>query len=132
MQRTRAADDHRLMNPQTYARLYGPWKPSPSATARPGATLLTALLGTATVLSMAWLTFLVSVLALWGAAEGAAVGGLLAEYAAGVAGGAALLAALAFVPAVRRMTPAGRRLLLTAVACPVPLVLAVVTWLGVG
>ncbi|MGW0771439.1 hypothetical protein [Streptomyces sp. NPDC002676] len=121
------------MNPQTYARLYGPWKPTtPSATARPGVTLLTALLGAATVLSMAWLTFLLSVLALWGAAEGTAVGGLLAEYAAGVAGGAALLAALALVPAVRRMTPAGRRLLLTAVACPVPLVLAVVTWLGVG
>ncbi|MGW5433193.1 hypothetical protein ACWET9_39360 [Streptomyces sp. NPDC004059] len=120
------------MNPQTYARLYGPWKPTPSATARPGVTLLTALLGAATVLSMAWLTFLVSMIALWGAAEGTAVGGLLAEYAAGVAGGAALLAALAFVPAVRRMTPAGRRLLLTAMACPVPLVLAVVTWLGVG
>ncbi|MGW2426666.1 hypothetical protein ACWC0C_47290 [Streptomyces sp. NPDC001709] len=120
------------MNPQTYARLYGPWKPTPSATARPGVTLLTALLGAATVLSMAWLTFLVGMVALWGAAEGAAVGGLLAEYAAGVAGGAALLAVLAFVPGVRRMTPAGRRLLLTAVACPVPLVLAVVTWLSAG
>ncbi|MEU2711906.1 hypothetical protein [Streptomyces sp. NPDC007205] len=94
--------------------------------------MLTALLGVATVLSMAWLTFLVGMVALWGAAEGAAVGGFLAQYAAGVAGGAALLAALAFVPGVRRMTPAGRRLLLTAVACPVPLVLAVVTWLGAG
>ncbi|WP_225826377.1 hypothetical protein [Streptomyces naphthomycinicus] len=81
---------------------------------------------------MAWLTFLVGVLALWGAAEGTAVGGLLAGYAAGVTGGGALLVALAFVPAVRRMTPAGRRLLLAAVACPVPLVLAVATWLGVG
>ncbi|WP_243769447.1 hypothetical protein [Streptomyces cyanogenus] len=127
-----AADDHRLMNPQTYAKLYGPWKPAPSATARPWVTLLTALLGAVTVLSLAWLTFLVGVLALWGAAEGMAAGGLLAEYAAGVAGGAALLVALAFVPVVRRMTPAGRRLLLTAVACPVPLVLAVVTWSGVG
>ncbi|MGW3208993.1 hypothetical protein [Streptomyces sp. NPDC001135] len=94
--------------------------------------MLTALLGAATALSMAWLTFLVGMVALWGAAEGAAVGGLLAEYAAGVAGGAALLAALASVPGVRRITPAGRRLLLTAVACPVPLVLAVVTWWGVG
>ncbi|MFI5689658.1 hypothetical protein [Streptomyces sp. NPDC051636] len=81
---------------------------------------------------MAWLTFLVGMVALWGAAEGAAVGGLLAEYAAGLASGAALLAALAFAPGVRRMTPTGRRLLLTVLACPVPLVLAVVTWLGVG
>ncbi|MGW1170584.1 hypothetical protein [Streptomyces sp. NPDC002550] len=120
------------MNPQTYAKLYGPWEPTASATARPGVALLTALLGAATVLSMAWLTFLVGMTALWGAAEGAAIGGFLVEYAAGVSGGAALLAALVFVPRVRRMTPAGRRLLLTAVACPVPLVLTVVTWLGAG
>ncbi|MFD7706994.1 hypothetical protein [Streptomyces sp. NPDC059786] len=120
------------MDPQTYAKLYGPWRPDPSASAGTGVTLLTALLGAVTAMSLAWLTFLVGLSALWGAADGAAVGGFLASYAAGVAGYAALLTALALVPGVRRMTSAGRRLLLTAVACLVPFVLAVVTWFSTG
>ncbi|THA34614.1 hypothetical protein E6R18_07300 [Streptomyces sp. A1277] len=94
--------------------------------------MVTVLLGAATALSVAWLTFLVGMIAVWSAASGEAVGGFLAVYAACVAGGAALLAALAFVPAVRRMAPAKRGLLLSVVACPVPLTLAVATWVSVG
>ncbi|MFF7341844.1 hypothetical protein ACFZAT_31605 [Streptomyces sp. NPDC008163] len=94
--------------------------------------MATALLGAATALSVSWLTFLVLMVSVWGAASGAAVGGLLAAYAACVVGAAALLAALAFLPPVRRMAPPRRWLLLSAVACPVPLTLAVVTWVNVG
>ncbi|MYW12184.1 hypothetical protein GT034_28100 [Streptomyces sp. SID2563] len=91
-----------------------------------------ALLGAATAMSVAWLTFLVWMICVWGGSAGAAVGGILATYAACLAGGAALLVALAFLPPVRRMAPPRRALLLCAVACPVPLTLAVVTLAGVG
>ncbi|MGC4947055.1 hypothetical protein ACLQ2N_12770 [Streptomyces sp. DT224] len=94
--------------------------------------MATALLGAATAVSVAWLTSLVWIVSVWGAASGAAAGGFLATYAACLVGGAALLAALAFVPPVRRMAPPRRALLLCAVACPVPLTLAVATWVTVG
>ncbi|MFE9999837.1 hypothetical protein [Streptomyces avermitilis] len=120
------------MDPRTYAKLYSPCKPSPSASPRTGVTLLAALLWGITAMSLAWLTFLVGLTALWSAAEGTSASGLLAGYAGCVIGGAALLTALAFVPGVRRMTTAGRSLSLSSVACPVPLVLAVATWFSVG
>ncbi|MFB8206434.1 MULTISPECIES: hypothetical protein [unclassified Streptomyces] len=94
--------------------------------------MATALLGAATAVSVTWLTFMVLMISVWGAASGAAVGGFLGGYAACLAGGAALLVALAFLPPVRRMAPPRRWLLLAAVACPVPLTLAVVTWVSAG
>ncbi|MFC8537435.1 hypothetical protein ACFUJY_26460 [Streptomyces sp. NPDC057249] len=108
------------------------WGPAPSTAARPGVAVATALLGIATAASVVWLTFLVWMISVWGAASGEPAGGILATYAACLAGGAALLVALAFVPPVRRMAPPRRALLLCAVACPVPLTLAVATWVSTG
>ncbi|MEU2021501.1 hypothetical protein ABZ565_04950 [Streptomyces sp. NPDC016469] len=121
------------MNTRTQAKPAALWAPAPpTAAVRPGVAVATALLGAATAVSVAWLTFLVWMISVWGAASGVAAGGIPATYAACLAGGAALLTALAFAPPVRRMAPPRRALLLCAVACPVPFTLAVATWVGVG
>ncbi|WP_330242448.1 hypothetical protein [Streptomyces sp. NBC_00525] len=110
-----------------------PWAPVPKAAApRPATVLLTVLLGALTLISVAWITFLVWIVAVWGAAAGEPTGGYLALYAACLATGAALLAALATRPAIRRMPPPRRALLLNAVACPIPLTLAILTWTTTG
>ncbi|MFB7213036.1 hypothetical protein [Streptomyces sp. NPDC056255] len=119
------------MNPSTYARLYGPPRPAP----RPGRTGVVVLASTLWVLnaaSLAWLTFLVAMIALWGAADGMAVGGFLLQFVLIVTGGVAALTALAFAPGVRRMTWAGRLLLTGALACPVTTGVAIVAWSQVG
>ncbi|MEV3854953.1 hypothetical protein AB0J38_11575 [Streptomyces sp. NPDC050095] len=119
------------MDPHTYATLYGPWKPNP----RPqhtGVALLAGAVWCVTAASLAWLTFPVGLTALWGTADGASVGGFVLGYVLALVCGAAVLAAVAFLPFVRRMTGSARMLLLATLACPAPLVMAVVTWFAVG
>ncbi|WP_240496346.1 hypothetical protein [Streptomyces torulosus] len=70
--------------------------------------------------------------AVWGVAAGAAMGGFLLERLVGVAGAAAVLGAVAFAPGLRRMQGPRRALLLGALACPIPAVLAVWSWFNVG
>ncbi|MFB8443604.1 hypothetical protein ACFC7A_31620 [Streptomyces niveus] len=115
------------MDPRTYNALYGPARLTPEPR-RTAAVLLTAGLWLLTVVSLAWLGFLVAVTALWSAAEGMPVGSFLLCCAAGLGGGVAVLVAVRLVPVVRRMSADLRRLLLAALACPVPLVLAITMW----
>ncbi|MFP3991678.1 hypothetical protein U9R90_30255 [Streptomyces sp. E11-3] len=121
------------MNPQTYATLYGPWQPTPRR--RRGQTavaVLGAVLWAVTLTSLAGLTFLVGLSALLGSAAGVPVGGFLLRFALAVAGAAAALAALGFAPGVRRLEWPNRMLLLGSLACPVPAVLAISTWIQAG
>jgi hypothetical protein len=69
---------------------------------------------------------------LWGAAEGAAVGGLVLEFVLIVAAGAAALTVLAFAPGVRRLSWAGRLLLTGSLACPFTTGLAIASWIYVS
>ncbi|MFE1755340.1 hypothetical protein [Streptomyces anandii] len=119
------------MDPGTYARLYEPPRPAPPPES-PGLALLASALWVLNAVSLAWLTFLCAMVALWGAAEGQAVGDLVMTYVLVVAGGAGLLTALAFTPGVRRLSPAGRLLLTGVLACPVTTGVAVVTWVHAG
>ncbi|PIM66587.1 hypothetical protein CTU88_42135 [Streptomyces sp. JV178] len=84
------------------------------------------------MMSMAWLTFLVGMAALWGAAARAPMGGFLLDCLLGVAGAAAVLGVVAFAPGVRRMEVPHRMPLLGVIACPVPAALAVWSWFNVG
>ncbi|MGW1894414.1 hypothetical protein ACWCP6_29860 [Streptomyces sp. NPDC002004] len=121
------------MNPKTYATLYGPWRPGQQP--RPGRSAVAVLAGalwSLILLSLGWLTFLVGMTALWGAADGASVGGFLLTFVLSVAGAFAVLTALAFAPGVRRLTWASRLLLLGVLAFPVPVGLAVWAWFATG
>ncbi|WP_327415119.1 hypothetical protein [Streptomyces sp. NBC_01233] len=121
------------MNPSTYAALYGPWQPTkPAPEERPVVVVLAVLLWTATFLSFAWLASLFAIAVVWGAAAGAPVGGLVLRVALVLAGAAAALTALAFAPGIRRLAVSSRMLLLGALACPVPTVLAIWSWLRTG
>ncbi|MFJ6611967.1 hypothetical protein ACIQPT_17025 [Streptomyces sp. NPDC091289] len=81
-----------------------------------------------TGVSLSWLGFLVGMTTLWSLAEGAPVGGFLVPCSAGLFGGVAALVAVSRAPGVRRMSADARSLLLAALACPVPLVLAIAAW----
>lgn len=64
------------MNTRTRGRpTTAPWAPTPKATPGPH-VLPTVLLGALTVTSLAWLTFLNRIVAVWGAAAGEATGGV--------------------------------------------------------
>ncbi|MFD7490864.1 hypothetical protein ACFV8T_00310 [Streptomyces sp. NPDC059832] len=119
------------MNPSTYARLYGPPQLAPRPR-RTGVAVMAWMLWTLNVASLAWLTFLVALTALWGAAEGTAVGGFVLQFVLIVTGAAVALTALAFAPGVRRLHWAGRLLLTGALACPVTTGLAIGSWIHVG
>ncbi|MBD0742662.1 hypothetical protein BG418_14395 [Streptomyces sp. CBMA152] len=82
--------------------------------------MLACVLWAVTFGSLAWITLLVGIVTLWGAADGAPVGDFVLTYFGIIIGAAGALAALAFAPGVRRLAPASRLLLLGAVACPVP------------
>src|SRR5690349_11354446 len=125
-----APGDHRSMNTRTRTTPTPvPWGPVPKAAVpHPGTALLTVLLGILTLASVGWITSFVLIVAVWAAAAGEPVVGYLALYAACLATGAALLTALACLPPIRRMPPPRRALLLNAVACPIPLTLALITW----
>ncbi|MFF7493646.1 hypothetical protein [Streptomyces rubiginosohelvolus] len=105
------------MDHRAYDALYRPARiaPSPRHT---GVVLLSAVLWLLTSLSVSWLCFLVGMTALWGAAV--------------LCGGAGVFVAVCRAPAVRRMSGDVRSLLLGALACPVPLVLAAAAWFSVG
>ncbi|MFJ6758223.1 MULTISPECIES: hypothetical protein [unclassified Streptomyces] len=121
------------MNPSTYTALYGPWQPArPVPKERPGVAVLAALLWTVTLLSVAWLASLFTIVIVWSAASGAPVGGLVLRVALIPVGAAAALTALAFAPGIRRLAVSSRLLLLGALACPVPTALAIWSWLHTG
>ncbi|MFD7403164.1 hypothetical protein ACFV7R_10925 [Streptomyces sp. NPDC059866] len=121
------------MNPSAYAALYGPYQqPRRSRRGRNVVALLAAVVWAVTLASLGWLTLLVGMAAVWGAAEGAPVGGVLLRFVLIVVGAAAALTAAAFAPGIRRMALAGRALIVGALAAPVPAGLAVYTWIHVG
>ncbi|MFI6037562.1 hypothetical protein ACIBBD_25985 [Streptomyces sp. NPDC051315] len=122
------------MNPQTYATLYGAWQPTgrPGGRGRAAAAVAAGVLWALTLVSLAWLTVLVGMVAVWGLAEGVPVGGFVLRYALVVVGAMAVLIALAHAPGVRRLSPAVRLLVLAVPAFPVPTALAVWTWCDVG
>ncbi|MCT6779044.1 hypothetical protein LXH09_20630 [Streptomyces sp. CS7] len=111
------------MDHRTYDALYRPARIAPPPR-RPGVVLLSAVLWLLTSLSVSWLCFLVGMTALWSAASGEPVGGFLLCCSAVLCGGAGMFVAVCRAPAVRRMSGDARSLLLGALACPVPLVLA--------
>ncbi|MFD9368283.1 hypothetical protein ACFWA6_11335 [Streptomyces sp. NPDC060020] len=117
------------MNPSTYAALYGPWQPAkPAPKERPAVAVLAALLWTLTTLSLGWLASLFSIVLVWSAAAGQPVVGLLLRFLLVPVVAAAALTALAFAPGIRRLAVSSRMLLLGALACPAPTVLAVMAW----
>ncbi|MEV8417868.1 hypothetical protein AB0P45_30355 [Streptomyces niveus] len=121
------------MNPKTYATLYGPWQPVHTPHRRQTAlAVLAGVLWALTLMSLAWLAFLVSMTTVWGLAAGMPVGGLLLRYVLIVAGSAAALTALAFAPGIRKLTTESRLLLAGALAFPVPAILAITTWIQTG
>ncbi|MFH0521434.1 hypothetical protein ACHBTE_30165 [Streptomyces sp. M41] len=121
------------LSPKAYDALYGPYRPT--YTPSRGETAVAVAAGglwALTLVSLGFLTLLVSIVAVWAAAAGEPVGGFLWPFCLTVAGAAAALTALAFAPGVRRLAPAARMLLLGALACPVPTCFALVTWARIG
>lgn len=119
------------MNPGAHARFSASPRPVP----RPGRRGVAALAGVLWVLnavSLAWLAVLVALVALWGAAAGEAVGGVVLRFVLLAAGVPAALVALAFAPGIRRLSQATRLLLTGVLACPVTTGLAIASWLRVG
>jgi hypothetical protein len=122
------------MNPQTYATLYGPWQPSRPRAGR-GTTVTAVLAGvlwTLTMASLAWLTLLLGIVAVWMMAAGESVVAFILPFALIYVVYAAVLTACAYAPGVRRLAPAARLLLLGALAAPVPTTLAAWTWFNTG
>ncbi|MEV0253474.1 hypothetical protein AB0H82_04260 [Streptomyces sp. NPDC050732] len=119
------------MNPGTYARLYGPAQLAPRSGHR-GLLVVAGVLWALTLASLAWITLLVGLVALWGAAEGVDVGAFVLQYVVIVAGAAAALTALVFAPGIRRLPWASRLFLAGVVACPVVTGLAFWSWSYTG
>ncbi|MEU2560397.1 hypothetical protein ABZ626_13830 [Streptomyces longispororuber] len=109
------------MNPGTYARLYGPAQPAPRHGTRghKGLIVVAGVLWGLTFVSLVWITTLVGMVALWGAAAGEDTGTFVLQYAAILAGAAATLTALVLAPGIRRLSWPSRLLLAGIVACPV-------------
>ncbi|WP_326770332.1 hypothetical protein OG978_41825 (plasmid) [Streptomyces sp. NBC_01591] len=99
---------------------------------RTGVVVLAWMLWILNVASLAWLTFLVALTVLWGAAEGAAAGGFVLQFVLIVTGAVVAVIALAFAPGVRRLHWAGRLLLTGTLTCPVTTGLAIGSWIYVG
>ncbi|MFJ1748989.1 hypothetical protein ACIOJD_22485 [Streptomyces sp. NPDC088116] len=94
--------------------------------------MLAGVLWALTVLSLTWLAGLVTITAVWSLAAGVPVADVVLRYVLPAVGAAAALTALAFAPGVRRLTMEIRLLLIAVLACPVPTVLAITTWIQVG
>jgi hypothetical protein len=121
------------VNPETYATLYGPWQPTPAPhRTRTGPAVLAGVVWAVTLLSLSWLASLVGITAVWGLAAGVPVGDFLLRCVLIVVGAAAALTALAFAPGIRRLTMDIRLLITGVLACPVPTVLAIITWIRAG
>lgn len=106
------------MSPGTYARLYGPAQPAPRSGSR-ALVVVTGVLWMLTLASLAWITLLVGLVAVWGAAEGADAGAFVLQYVAIVIGAAAALTALVLAPGIRCLSWTSRLFLAGVVACPV-------------
>ncbi|WP_030786632.1 hypothetical protein [Streptomyces sp. NRRL S-920] len=120
-----------MTNPGTYARLYGPAQPA-RRSGHWGLVAVAGVLWALTLTSLAWITVLVSLAALWGEAAGADAGTFVLQYVAFVAGAAAALTALVFAPGIRRLSWASRLILAGVVACPVAVGFAVYSWAYTG
>lgn len=121
------------VKPQTYAALYGPWRPEPAShRGQTVVVVVAAMLWGLTAMSLVWLAFLVGMTALWVAAAGEPIADFLLRYVLIAVGAVAALTALAFAPGVRRLAAERRLLLLGALACPVPTTLAITTWIQAG
>ncbi|MFJ5224334.1 hypothetical protein [Streptomyces sp. NPDC088400] len=94
--------------------------------------MLAGVLWAVTLLSLNWLVSLVGITVVWGLAAGVPVGDILLRYVLPAVGAAAALTALAFAPGIRRLTMEIRLLLIGVLACPVPTVLTVITWIQAG
>ncbi len=119
------------MDPRAYDALYRPARIAPPPR-RPGVVLLSAVLWLLTSLSASWLCFLVGMTALWSAASGQPVDSLLLSCFAVLCVGPGVFVAVCRASAARRMPGDTRSLLLGALACPVPLVIATAAWFCVG
>ncbi|MEU7600892.1 hypothetical protein AB0B78_02795 [Streptomyces sp. NPDC040724] len=124
------------MRPDAYAALYGPWQPAqqvrvPVGKDRRGVVALAALLWVVTALSVSVVGGLLSIALIWGAAAGQPIGELV-PWLLPLPAGAVGLTALARAPGIRRLAASSRLLLLGALACPVPTVLAVWLWFLAG
>ncbi|GHE48706.1 hypothetical protein GCM10018785_17870 [Streptomyces longispororuber] len=119
------------MNSGTYARLYGPARPAPRSEHK-GLVVVAGVLWALTLVSLGWITLLVGLAALWGAAAGEDTGAFVLRYVAVVAGAAATLTALTFAPGIRRLSWPSRLLLTGIVACPITTGLALWSWAAVG
>ncbi|MFB7107904.1 hypothetical protein [Streptomyces sp. NPDC056190] len=115
------------MNPSTCASDSCPQAPR---RARTGVAVVAAVLWGLTLVSCAWLAYLVGVVIVSAVTEGASAGGFLLWCVLIVAAAVGALTALAFAPGVRRLAPESRLLLLGALACPAPALLAILTWTG--
>jgi hypothetical protein len=118
------------VNPTTCAS--GTRPPTPRRTRTGVAVLAAAVLWGLTLVSCAWLAYLVGVVAVSAGADGAwaSAGRFLLWCALVVVGAAGALTAFALAPRVRRLAPESRLLLLGVLACPAPTVLAILTWTG--
>ncbi|WP_229378114.1 hypothetical protein [Streptomyces sp. VRA16 Mangrove soil] len=115
------------MDPHTYARLYSPWRPA-APPPRTGVARLAAAAWTVTALTLYAGTFLVCAVATLMSMGGDPVGGVLRCYGLWLVTGAAVLAAVALLPPVRRLPAPWRRLLLGVLACPLAPMAVAVTW----
>ncbi|MGV9337620.1 hypothetical protein [Streptomyces sp. NPDC003688] len=122
------------MNPETYAALYGPYRPVPRRRrADVLVSLLAALLWLITLFPFGLLTFLMGMASVWALADGtpwAEVRGMFLAYVLVPTLAVAALAALNFVPALRRRRLPVRLAVLGAVACPLSVGAVLWTWSG--
>lgn len=99
--------------------------PAPVARARPASSrqvVLVALIWSVPLAALAFLGFLVLMVALWGAASGENPAPFLLGTAGVLAAGAAVLTGLYRAPPLRRMTPMGRLAVLGVVVWPFPVI----------
>ncbi|MFG2293305.1 hypothetical protein [Streptomyces sp. NPDC048603] len=120
------------MNPPAQ---YGPWQPAPLRAVQPtrrehpAIAVLAGLLWTITLGSLAWLTIVVGIVAIWSAAAGGPVGEFLTPIVLIAVAAVGTFTGLAFIPAIRRLPATTRLLVLGILACPFATGLAIWTWL---
>ncbi len=113
------------MQPETYARLYGPWRPSRPERGYSAMALAAFAVWMPTLVSVAWMTLVVGLGVLLGVVDGL-------SYVAYLAAGVAVLASLALIPPLRRLALPARMLVLGVLALPVPVGVAMWTAVMLG
>ena len=107
------------MRPEAYAALYGAARPAPGARRREtGLVLAAGVVWSAVCVLLGWPATLVTIAAVWSAAEGEPVGGFLLGAALVAAAVLVLPVALTFLPPLRHRSLPGRLLLAGTVALP--------------